>query len=773
MSAKTVLEEIVASLTHAASYNRDAEERPSAILWTDKDEKWRPLIAKLQEALPQLFLLGEYAPDRRQGPAIWLKCVEARVLPEVQYSEGAVPIFYLPRVSRTELRLVNTCPVALQPLAELQWRGVYWSQKNGKDWTVNAFLTSAHGGLGLEVAQDQGTQAALTRALKPLLAEKVVHLAGHQLQADDFDRLLDVVVERDVVAWMNAPAGTRDDWGPERWAAFAQRVRATLGFDPEADTGLSAAHHLAEAKDGWAKVWERYAESAAHYPNIPALLEKAPLPADFFADKSRYPQHNAREEATLRAELMELPNKSRKDARAAINALEAAHRERRQWVWASMGRARLAQALEHLHRIVQLSAQSYLAHNPTDMAARYADAAWQVDAEMVDALAKVETTADTSAVELALKAVYVPWLEELAHHFQGLIKTSGYPLTKPGQNAKADDEGVCVFFVDGLRFDAGRRLARHLEQYGAKVNVSTRWSALPSVTASGKVLVSPAAVFATGTPSERDFEPVHKASLKPLNAQELRKTLCDGGWQILDAEDPIGDPKGKAWTETGDLDDYGHKNQLALARDLSARLRMVEERIRQLLDAGWKRIRVVTDHGWLLVPGRLPKVALPKDLTDTRWGRCAVLKDSTKPTPLTFGWTWCDEVAVAMAPGIATFAGNDHYAHGGLTLQESVIPVLDIHADGASVAASVNIKSLKWRGLRLYVDVEPADFNAYADLRGKAAKADTSMVEAAELAEGKASLLVSDDGLEGSTAVLVIVDEAGRVLAQQPVIIGG
>ena len=34
-----------------------------------------------------------------------------------------------------------------------------------------------------------------------------------------------------------------------------------------------------------------------------------------------------------------------------------------------------------------------------------------------------------------------------------------------------------------------------------------------------------------------------------------------------------------------------------------------------LLDAGWQQVVVVTDHGWLYVPGGLPKVELPYYLT--------------------------------------------------------------------------------------------------------------------------------------------------------------
>ena len=43
-------------------------------------------------------------------------------------------------MGRHDLRAVEDCPRALQPLAELQYRGVIWTHRNGRDWTVAGFL---------------------------------------------------------------------------------------------------------------------------------------------------------------------------------------------------------------------------------------------------------------------------------------------------------------------------------------------------------------------------------------------------------------------------------------------------------------------------------------------------------------------------------------------------------------------------------------------------------------------------------------------------------
>ena len=56
-------------------------------------------MPELQPMLPELFLLGSYAPEKRTGPALWLRCIEARVVDGAPPA-GTTPIFYLPGISR-------------------------------------------------------------------------------------------------------------------------------------------------------------------------------------------------------------------------------------------------------------------------------------------------------------------------------------------------------------------------------------------------------------------------------------------------------------------------------------------------------------------------------------------------------------------------------------------------------------------------------------------------------------------------------------------------
>ena len=114
----TLLEAVEASLLAAARHHAGVEERPAAVLWTDADGQWQPVVKKLQERLPQLVVHGIYDPERRTGPAVWLKCIVGRTI-DLALAKDVVPIVYLPNVSRQTLRAAGDCPVLLQPLVEL------------------------------------------------------------------------------------------------------------------------------------------------------------------------------------------------------------------------------------------------------------------------------------------------------------------------------------------------------------------------------------------------------------------------------------------------------------------------------------------------------------------------------------------------------------------------------------------------------------------------------------------------------------------------------
>lgn len=768
----TVLQAMVQALQKALHFNAGVQVAPACILWPDKDNAWLPALPALRQQLPQLLTLGNYAPALRSGPAIWLKCVMGGHIAD--FRVDGVPILYLPGVGRSDLRAIESCPRELQPLAELQYRGVFWSPANSRDWTVGAFLSSKNGGLSLDLAQDKATQEALRQAAEAdvLLRQPLAQLQGRAINAEWLQGLLAPNPTRDVLAWMNAPEKIQATWGKARWQVFCKRSKKDYGFDPVSDGPLVAAEKLTQRAGKWAAVSELYRDSYTSFPEVLTHL-RAVSPPDFglFPDMeqlSAYPQANAQAEASLRSALESCANLAVGQARERIAKAEAEHGVRRNWLWARMGLAPLAMALRHLARLATGTQLAPVGTTTAELAASYQELGWQVDDAALRALACVGTRADGAVVAAAVRVLYLPWLQEAASRLQGLIvEAGGLPQLSDAPDLTANEVGVCTVFVDGLRYDTAQRLAKRLAHLGDS-QITARWTSLPSVTASGKPWCSPVAPWVSGSREDSGFVPRVEADGRPLSGHNFRKLLAEKGVQPL-SRNELGQADGRAWTEVGDLDHYGHEHGVRLARDMDGQLAQVVERIEELCTSGWQKIRMVTDHGWLLVPGGLPKTELAKHQAETRWGRCAVLKESAHATPLTFGWSWCKEVAIAYAPGVSSFVAGAEYAHGGLSLQECLVPVLELHATAsASTQESARIVSVRWRGLRCVVEVESDAKDLRVDVRSKPALASSSLVASVRALEGgKASVVVEDDDHMGAAAVVVILSSDGQVVQKQ------
>ena len=229
---------------------------------------------------------------------------------------------------------------------------------------------------------------------------------------------------------------------------------------------------------------------------------------------------------------------------------------------------------------------------------------------------------------------------------------------------------------------------------------------------------------------------------------------------------------GGGWTETGKLDTLGHSLNALLVRQIDPEIDALFDRISALLNAGWSRVRVVTDHGWLLLPGGLPKVGLSPHLVATKWSRCAAVKGGSTPNIPTYPWYWNPVLRIASPPGIGAFVANTEYAHGGVSLQECVIPELIVERGEAAVVGTIT--GISWRGMRCRVAVETNAAGLQVDLRLNWKQAASSIVAAAkELgANGEASLAVSDDKHEGAAASVVVADASGRVLDYKPTTVG-
>ncbi|GEM_PF-3983141 len=345
---------------------------------------------------------------------------------------------------------------------------------------------------------------------------------------------------------------------------------------------------------------------------------------------------------------------------------------------------------------------------------------------------------------------------------------SGEGVRAPTSAAVTTEPGDCLLFSDGLRFDVAQLLRQELDGRGLAATLDWRFSALPTVTATAKPAISP--VAARLGPGD-GFDAATLDTGSRATAPVLRRLLADAGYQVL-ADEEYGDPNGRAWTELGDIDAYCHEHGWKVSHQLAAEVRALATRIVALLEAGWRRVVVVTDHGWLLLPGGLPKVELPEQLTELRKGRCALLKPFACTDQPTVPWFWDSGVTVAVASGIACFEAGREAEHGGVSPQECVAPVLSVSRLLATTAARID--SVRWKGLVCHVTIA-GGAGLRADLRTRAGDAATSITTAAKTVDdaGAASLPVPDDDQQGVAAFVVVLAPDGSIAAQMLTTVGG
>lgn len=766
----TILE-AVARHVRGCSATNDGVAPPVAILWTDPERQWLPILNDLLAELPELLVMGEFEPERRSGPAIWLRCMIERTLDAPPIPADRTPIIYMPGIARQHLRAGEDCPASLKPMVELMYRGAMWLQRNGYDWTVTAFLTSKDA-VGLDIAGDTATRDALMRALCEVVGAPLASLQGKRLDAEDFDKMLTPDLDRSMLMWMSDPKEFQKRVGPERWASFCSQCQAQFGMHPDKDGETTAGERLGLAEGPWKALWRRYAESWQAHPGIADLLRRSkPGNLELFADKSHWPDENDSAEEDVRSQLRAALKKTHAEVCEAIRELERRHGERRRWLWARMGQSPMACVLEPLATIAEYVGSAIGGGSPDEMAATYVENRWRADAASWRALADCPT-ADEGLIGEVVRLLMESWLNDSAVAFQKAVDSTPLPHHEDLDLVTAGECG-CILFADGLRYDVGQRLAELLESQGARVRVAHRWAALPTVTATAKPAVSPVAREIIGASMPDDFAPHFKSDEKPSGAARLRAAIESKGYQQLSGSmnDWPARETARGWAEVGDIDRMGHKLELRLARQLDEELTRLADRVMQLLKGGWKSVRVVTDHGWLLLPGGLPKVDLPKHLTESRWARCAAIAGESSVSVPTAPWHWNTAQRFATGPGIACFNKSPCYSHGGISLQECLIPDILVE-QGDSEAVTARISSLTWKGMRCFIVAETSAPGVRADLRLQSVNGVSVAHAVKALDDGSASLVVADDAHEDADLVVVLLDEQGNVLAQQKTRVG-
>ena len=223
--ANSIFDKVIQALGQAEQHNSSIMVKPEVILWPDPERQWTEVIPFFQTVMPQLLAFGAYDPVKKQGPAIWLKCMVAKTLPEADWDEEVTPIIYLPGVAKSDLRNVENAGLEFQPLLEYQYTGTLFTQENGKEWSIMAFVENSIYGLGLIVKKDTSTKYALIKSLPKILQDREILTSKSIIDADFLNNQLFPDIVPIILKWMcksNAALQNMDQVKQEVFANLCQ-----------------------------------------------------------------------------------------------------------------------------------------------------------------------------------------------------------------------------------------------------------------------------------------------------------------------------------------------------------------------------------------------------------------------------------------------------------------------------------------------------------------------------------------------------------------------
>lgn len=286
-----------------------------------------------------------------------------------------------------------------------------------------------------------------------------------------------------------------------------------------------------------------------------------------------------------------------------------------------------------------------------------------------------------AAIDTAIRRIYVEWLNEeevlrpiqefyeernralLDSWFQliGNYQSNQQGLIKNLFNENTDK--VAIIVCDGLRLEIAEAIARKKFSQGITIDRSTAWAKLPSVTVNGM-----SALYGVASPKQDSPEHRRTALLADIpDAVVMKLSALNNG---VTADHLV--------LKHGDIDTIGEHKQLAGLVDIAAYEEDLYQKVQQLLRMGYTHVILTADHGFVItgILDEADKVPVPSGVVAEE--RFATAPDHVGGTDFI---ERCDDWITgayqyyAMTDKPFRTRGQYGYAHGGLTLQECLIPV--------------------------------------------------------------------------------------------------
>lgn len=316
-----------------------------------------------------------------------------------------------------------------------------------------------------------------------------------------------------------------------------------------------------------------------------------------------------------------------------------------------------------------------------------------------------------------MQSLYLQITKNLATSFSSLLHQDVHALTylnTAGEEAKSFLESenlqTAYIFLDAFRFELAKRMEQKLTGLsGSPLNITIIPSraAIPSITAVGKPHALPVQHTSIAVTIQEDNRKMlttvegfgkdvsiaqnwrewfskNKGVKKFYSIEQIRQ---GNSIEKPSKSNPI------IVIEGQELDQIGTINELQV-EGADYLLDRYIQALYQLFSSGWRRIIVVTDHGFIHWKPDSADLETVADHSTILWEsrRAIIGRNLAQPNALIFPMSGSD-LSVAVPWGTRAFKsyGGLGFFHGGVSLQESVIPVMVIESTEKKTERKVKI----------------------------------------------------------------------------------
>lgn len=440
-----------------------------------------------------------------------------------------------------------------------------------------------------------------------------------------------------------------------------------------------------------------------------------------------------------------------------------------------------------LHRLTQLvpacesaAARARACTSAEDVLRVYTESAGEIDRKHWRLIADCTKEEDLEDLVAVANRAYGEYAEAInAAFFEALRERAEWtvPGIRPISEVVSDIWGArakrAVVIVDALRFDCAMEVRDKLRL--PESSLTPALACIPTRTWVGMTALLPLAGeqvrYEAGAGEGRLRHVATNANFSDRQArlQFLRDRVSATCMEIGEVENearvpkPLPDVLCVFGHET--IDSLGHDKAIDLIRHLDTEVERLVLVIGKLHRWGYQEVHLLTDHGFVTTSSEVEPtvVPIPADRTIVAKSRYALVEEGTLIDAKTFPFPFDSRIRVAVPAGLAFFKPEKTFSHGGVALQEVVIPHLASRRETMASRVGVQVLpaayEIKTYSVKVMLDpLLPEKLDLFTKTVGRTVSIDLQRSKESVLAHTVQKEIVPAPG-QRVTAVLMLNDK--------------